>query len=65
MTNTFDPLWVIYGQGGIIFVMILYSYPIAYMVTLGPLAQMNPALEEAGQISGAGTLRPYVISPCH
>ncbi len=57
ITNTFDPLWVIYGQGGIIFVMILYSYPIAYMVTLGPLSQMNPALEEAGQISGAGTLR--------
>jgi iron(III) transport system permease protein len=57
ITNSFDPLWVIYGQGGIIFVMILYSYPIAYMVTLGPLSQMNPALEEAGQISGAGTLR--------
>jgi len=57
ITNTFDPLWVIYGQGGIIFVMILYSYPIAYMVTLGPLSQMNPALEEAGQISGAGILR--------
>jgi iron(III) transport system permease protein len=57
ITNTFDPLWVIYGRGGIIFVMILYSYPIAYMVTLGPLSQMNPALEEAGQISGAGTLR--------
>ncbi len=57
ITNTFDPLWVIYGQGGIIFVMVLYSYPIAYMVTLGPLSQMNPALEEAGQISGAGTLR--------
>jgi len=57
ITNTFDPLWVVYGQDGIIFVMILYSYPIAYMVTLGPLSQMNPALEEAGQISGAGTLR--------
>ncbi len=57
ITNTFDPLWVIYGRGEIIFVMILYSYPIAYMVTLGPLSQMNPALEEAGQISGAGTLR--------
>lgn len=57
ITNTFDPLWVIYGRGGIIFVMILYSYPIAYMVTLGPLSQMNPALEEAGQISGAGTMR--------
>jgi len=57
ITNTFDPLWVVYGRDGIIFVMILYSYPIAYMVTLGPLTQMNPSLEEAGQISGAGTLR--------
>ena len=57
ITNTIDPLWVIYGRGGIIFVMILYSYPIAYMVTLGPFTQMNPSLEEAAQISGAGTLR--------
>ncbi|MEN8240496.1 MAG: iron ABC transporter permease [Chloroflexota bacterium] len=57
ITETINPLWVIYGQNGVIFVMILYSYPIAYMVTLGPLSQMNPALEEAGQISGAGKLR--------
>ncbi len=57
LTQSHQPLWIIYGHWGIIFVMMLYSYPIAYMVTLGPLKQMNPSLEEAAQISGAGTLR--------
>ena len=57
LTQTHQPLWIIYGRWGIVFVMMLYSYPIAYMVTLGPLRQMNPSLEEAAQISGAGTLR--------
>ena len=57
LTQSTQPLWVIYGRWGIVFVMMLYSYPIAYMVTLGPLKQMNPSLEEAAQISGAGTLR--------
>lgn len=54
---TGDPLFVIYGEWGVILVMILYTYPIAYLITLGPLRQMNPALEEAAQISGARTLR--------
>jgi len=57
LTQSNQPLWIIYGRWGIVFVMMLYSYPIAYMVTLGPLKQMNPSLEEAAQISGAGTLR--------
>jgi len=57
LTQSNQPLWIIYGHWGIVFVMMLYSYPIAYMVTLGPLKQMNPSLEEAAQISGAGTLR--------
>jgi len=57
LTQSHQPLWIIYGRWGIVFVMMLYSYPIAYMVTLGPLKQMNPSLEEAAQISGAGTLR--------
>lgn len=57
LTHTINPLWVIYGRGGIILVMMLYSYPIAYMLNFGPFQQMNPSLEEAGQISGAGTLR--------
>ena len=56
LTNSADPLWVIYGRTGIILVMILYSFPIAYMVTLGTFKQMNPSLEEAARISGSGII---------
>jgi len=49
-----DPLVVIYGPVGIVFVMILYEYPIAYLATLGVLRRMNPALEEAGRMARAG-----------
>lgn len=52
-----ERLFVIYGPWGIILVMIFYTYPIAYLVNVGPLRQMNPVLEEAGRISGAGTFR--------
>lgn len=54
---TGEPLFVIYGQWGIILVMIFYTYPIAYLVNVGPLRQMNPVLEEAGRISGANTFK--------
>ncbi|MEL6272223.1 MAG: iron ABC transporter permease, partial [Chloroflexota bacterium] len=52
-----SPLLVIYGRWGIILVMAFYTYPIAYLVNVGPLRQMNPVLEEAARISGAGTWR--------
>ncbi|MFQ3674742.1 MAG: iron ABC transporter permease, partial [Aggregatilineales bacterium] len=52
-----SPLFVIYGEAGVILVMILYTYPIAYLITRGPMQQMNPALEEAARISGANTWR--------
>ncbi len=52
-----ERLFVIYGPWGIILMMIFYTYPIAYLVNVGPLRQMNPVLEEAGRISGAGTFR--------
>jgi iron(III) transport system permease protein len=59
-----SPLLTIYSRWGIVFVMAFYSYPIAYMMTLGPLRQMNPSLEEAARISGASigrTLRDIVL----
>ena len=64
ISGTIRPLIKIYSKWGIIFVMAFYSYPIAYMMTLGPLRQMNPSLEEAARISGASigrTLRDIVI----
>jgi len=52
--QTWNPLFVIYGKWAIIMVMSLSGYPFVYLTTLAGLERMNPSLEEAGQISGAG-----------
>jgi iron(III) transport system permease protein len=54
LTGSPDPVYIIYGPTGIVFVMILYEYPIAYLAALGVLQRMNPALEEAGRMARAG-----------
>ncbi len=64
ISGSLIPLFSIYGKWGIVFVMMIYSYPIAYMVNLGTLRQMNPSLEEAARISGASigrTVRDIVL----
>lgn len=53
LTGSTDPLVVIYGPGGIIFVLTLYGYPIAYATVRAMLQRMDPALEEAARIAGA------------
>jgi iron(III) transport system permease protein len=58
MTGSSDPLWVIYGPAGIVIVMVVYQYPIAYLSVLGVLRRMDPALEEAARISRA---RPWQV----
>ncbi|RKX73901.1 MAG: iron ABC transporter permease [Spirochaetes bacterium] len=55
--ETWNPLFVIYGKWAVILVMTVSGYPFVYLTTLGGLERMNPSLEEAGQISGAGTFR--------
>lgn len=57
LTGATAPLLSIYGKWGIILVMIIYGYPIPYMVLINPLERMNAALEEAGRMSGASILR--------
>ena len=52
--ETWHPLFVIYGKWAIVLVMSLSGYPFVYLTTLTGLEKMNPSLEEAGQISGAG-----------
>ncbi len=52
--QTWNPLFVIYGKWAIVMVMSLSGYPFVYLTTLAGLERMNPVLEEAGQISGAG-----------
>jgi iron(III) transport system permease protein len=47
----------LYTMPGIIFVFGIYYAPYVYMFVLASLKNMDPALEEAAQMSGAGHLR--------
>ncbi len=57
LTGATEPLWSIYGPGGIILVMMLHEFPTVFITVLGGLERMNPELEEAAQVSGARVLR--------
>ena len=54
-TLGFDgPLFNIYGYLGIIMVEIMYLFPFVFIQVCGALERMDPTLEEAARISGAG-----------
>ncbi len=57
MTGLQEPLIRIYGAPGIILVLALSHYPLAYLTVLASLEQMDPALEEAARSSGASPSR--------
>jgi iron(III) transport system permease protein len=65
LSGSADPLLVVYGPGGIVFALALYGYPVPYLVVRGALERMNPALEEAARMSGAGPLQVLrdVVAP--
>lgn len=65
LSGSTDPLLVIYGPGGIVFALALYGYPIPYLVVRAALERLDPALEEAARMSGAGPLRVLreVVAP--
>ncbi len=47
----------LYSMSGIIFVFGMYYAPYVYMFTAAALRNMDPSLEEAAEISGAGPVR--------
>jgi len=55
--NLEKPPFIIYGQVGIVLVIVLHVFPLVYLMTTRALEKMDPSLEEAAQISGAGTFR--------
>lgn len=57
VTGAEEPLFRIYGAPGIILVMALAHYPLAYFTVLASLERMDPALEEAARSSGASPAR--------
>ncbi|WP_232550126.1 ABC transporter permease [Propioniciclava soli] len=58
------PLWNIYGADGIIFLLTVHSYPLAYLIIGAALRRIPSDLEQAARIAGAsgvGALRDVTI----
>lgn len=54
----------IYGIGGVTWVLALFYTPYVYLFVIAPMRQMDPALEDAARVHGAGfwtTLRLVTI----
>ena len=49
------PIWDIYGADGIIFLMVLHSYPVVYVIVSAALRSIPSDLELAARVSGAGS----------
>jgi iron(III) transport system permease protein len=50
-------LWNVRGEAGIVFVLTLTSYPLAYITVLGALNRLDPSMEESARASGASVRR--------
>lgn len=50
------PLWNIYGGDGVIFLLVVHSYPIAYIIVSAALRRVPSDLEQAARISGASAV---------
>ncbi len=46
----------IYSIGGVIYVLALFYTPYVYLFVIGPMRRMDPALEDAARVHGAGFL---------
>lgn len=51
------PLWNIFGADGVIFLLVVHSYPIAYVIVSAALRRVPSDLEQAACISGASPFR--------
>lgn len=49
-----SPLWNIYGGDGVVFLLIVHSYPIAYLIIGAALRRVPSDLEQLARIGGAG-----------
>jgi len=60
-----DDFFNIYSLGGMVWVLSLFYTPYVYLFVIGPMRRMDPALEDAARVHGAGfwlTVR-YVTAP--
>ena len=54
---TGGPLWVVYGGDGVVFLLVVHSVPIAYLVVTAALRRVPSDLEQAARTSGASPWR--------
>ncbi len=52
-----SPLWNMYGGAGVVFLLTVHSYPLAYLIVGAALRRVPGDLEQAAQISGANPWR--------
>lgn len=58
-------LWSLYGPGGIVLLLTIFSLPIAYLALAGGLVKIPRSVEEAAMCDGASTWQVwrYIIAP--
>ena len=54
--NLEEPVFDIYGYGGIMAIETMYLFPFVFIQVCGALERMDPTLEESARISGASLL---------
>ncbi|WP_205684003.1 ABC transporter permease [Cryobacterium aureum] len=52
-----SPLWNIYGGDGVVFLLTVHSYPVAYIIIAAALRRVPSDLEQAARIGGASAGR--------
>ena len=52
-----DPLWNIYGGDGVVFLLTVHSYPLAYLIIAAALRKVPGDLEQIARIGGASPWR--------
>jgi len=59
VTGSSQPLFNIYGYGGVIWHMCQYSIPFLFLILVDAFRAMDPSLEESSRTCGAGVLRTF------
>jgi iron(III) transport system permease protein len=67
------PAWTLYGEGGIVLLLVVFAIPVAYLTLAAGLTRVPRNLEEAARLDGANlvglatrilapVLRPYLLA---
>lgn len=57
LTGSDEPLFNIYGRGGVIWHMCQYSIPFLFLILVDAFKAMDPSLEDSSRMCGASTWR--------